>query len=64
VIATFSPTNWFNKVDLPTLGLPIKATNPERKPSGAGLQSTSSVAGIGICIYLVCWQEQGSAETP
>jgi hypothetical protein len=36
VIATFSPTNWLIKVDLPTFGLPIKATKPDRKCFGIG----------------------------
>jgi len=33
VIATFSPTNWLSRVDLPQFGRPIRATKPERKPS-------------------------------
>jgi hypothetical protein len=40
VIATFSPNNWFTKVDLPTFGLPIKATKPDRNVS-LGLESES-----------------------
>ena len=33
VIAIFSPINLFMKVDLPTLGLPINAINPDLKSS-------------------------------
>lgn len=33
MIATFSPIKLFINVDFPTLGRPINATKPERKPS-------------------------------
>jgi len=49
VIATFSPTNWLSRVDLPTFGRPIRATKPERKPSGA-LSIMPGPGGIGFCI--------------
>ena len=39
VILTFCPTSAFISVDLPTLGLPTMATNPQRCPSGPALGS-------------------------
>ena len=45
-IATLRPTMRFTSVDLPTLGRPTTATNPERKPSGAAVgRDRSSSAG-------------------
>ena len=45
VIATFSPTIRFTKVDLPTLGRPMSATNPERKSSGVARVMRSGCRG-------------------
>ena len=56
-------TSWLSSVDLPTLGRPTRATNPERKPSGVGLKiesrgistiasvcaAVASVFGLAFC---------------
>jgi hypothetical protein len=56
VIATFSPTSAFVRVDFPELGLPTKQTNPDREavkrvPAqlDLGLLKTSQSVGRQIC---------------
>src|SRR3954454_17750693 len=43
-IVTLEPTSAFTRVDLPTLGAPIRATKPQRV--GAGVTSTDSLSII------------------
>ena len=45
VMETLVPTIWFTRVDLPTLGRPTTATNPERTgPSATLVVGVTSVA--------------------
>lgn len=39
-MATFTPTTVLSKVDLPTLGRPTKATNPQRYDDSGGGEAT------------------------
>src|SRR6188508_1277914 len=41
-IVTFEPTSVLSKVDLPALGAPISATNPQREPS-AGCSAIAAI---------------------
>src|SRR5690606_29419645 len=50
VIATFSPTSAFVRVDLPAFGRPTTHANPDRNPSGqpdAGTSPASASASAG-----------------
>ena len=52
VIATFSPTSWFTRVDLPTLGLPISAMKPERWFSDDEVESMTQVCAVTVPVSL------------
>src|SRR5690625_4338988 len=68
VIATFSPTRALVRVDLPTLGRPTRATNPERCTEGrfaspavvGGTCPGSSLVVMGL--LLVAGGEVGRAS--